>query len=331
MLPYQNRLFAIAVAMVFVTASNPLVNAQQDASGNQTQYIPSPLSTFEAPQSFAESTQKLAGKELTSIALEAFIVWVPEENVGRIWKTTIAGSSEIHRGRHPDIKPTSTMDPKYSDTTEVHATSRSFSAWPVRTAAITDTTWKQMSTQIKRSTAMNIIQAPTTVVYDGQAATVSDTQNRPFVIDVNTISKDGGIANLPVIKLFDDGTKFVFKAKVNKNQIMLRGDLAISEVESVETFNYSDFSPSSKQKNGRLDKTPPSTGVTVQVPRIRMTTVHFASAITQGNAIIVDPMHRVESTKTEKTLFGKKSTTKLDRMLLVVLPKILSQEDVATR
>ena len=89
-------------------------------------------------------------------------------------------------------------------------------------------------------TPVNIMQAPTVTMFNGQSANVIDGATRPFVTSVTPVVGDFAVAHQPVITILPDGTSLNVQAVVSNDRRFVRMTLVpfFSQVKDVTTFTF---------------------------------------------------------------------------------------------
>jgi hypothetical protein len=183
---------------------------------------------------------------------------------------------------------------------------------------------------VKADENSDLTMAPTVIVTPGQTASVADASTRPFVIGTNLVEGKFGSAHQPVIQPIEEGTMLKLRATGENGKIRVDADLALSQIDSVETFHYGDV-PDQTEAPAELrsDKPTPANKVreslVIQVPEQRLKQVHFSTSVEEGQTIFVDPVfERAVKSRGEKgmnRLQNKKSKDQASRVLLLIKPR----------
>ena len=263
------------------------------------------------------------------IRFEIHFVSVPLEKVGSIRKFMLADSFKTFNNSFPVLEPIAThaMLPRNAELptatskptgTFVSASETRTKVYPTFTGRFDSTRFKNLLTIFQADEKINIMHAPSMVAYAGISASVSDAAQHPFVVGINRVKGDHHSASKPVIQAIEDGTAVKLRATIDEKDGFLRldGDLALSEVLSVETFGYPD-AILNKPEN-----------VTVQIPEQKLKQVHWSTAIRDGNTIMIDPVFTTVIGRQEKSFLGakKKFIREETRLLLFVTPKLVTAE-----
>ena len=185
-------------------------------------------------------------------------------------------------------------------------------------------------------TRSNVMQAPKVTLFNGQSATVSDTQQRPFVISVIPVVGDFAAAQQPVIAVLAEGTTLSVQAVASADRRFVRLTLVpfFSRIGAVDTFTFtgsvsSDTSSTSataennqqQEQNSVIDavtslltdsssstNTTTNTnnnvnnrvGTTVQLPQFGFTTVTTTVSVPDGGTVLLGGIKRLSEGRTER-------------------------------
>lgn len=188
---------------------------------------------------------------------------------------------------------------------------------PVALAKISQTRVKELISSLK-SSPVDIIQLPTVTTYSGQVANVSDAAYRPFVVGVKPKSEQDGLRIQPLIQTVDDGLTLRLKPTITDGKIALLADIADSTVTKIKTYSIPQFEDT-------------NSGVSIQIPEVKTTTVHLSTTLKNEETLFVDAM----MTKTEnklvkqKHMLAKEKTEDVEtRTFLLITTRIVNQEIV---
>lgn len=188
---------------------------------------------------------------------------------------------------------------------------------PVALAKISQARVKELISSLK-SGPVDITQLPTVTTYSGQVANVSDAAYRPFVVGVKPKSELDGFRMQPMIQTVDDGLTLRLKPTITGGKITLLADIANSAVTKVKTYSIPQF----EEMNS---------GVTIQIPEVKTTTVHLSTALENGETLFVDAMMTQTENKLvkQKHMLAKEKTERVEtRTFLLITTRIINQEMV---
>jgi general secretion pathway protein D len=204
----------------------------------------------------------------------------------------------------------------------------------------------------------NVLQAPRVTMFDGQAASINDTVQRPFVTSLIPVVADFAVAQQPVIVVLNEGTVLNVQAVVSPDKRFVRLTLNpnFSQIEAVETFT---FEGSRTTRRGTTrggnnilnpneaivnetndDETQIISGTTVQQPVLSQTTVSTTVSVPDGGTILLGGIKRMREGRLERgvpilskipyvnrlfknTAIGRDTST----LMMTVTPRIIIQEE----
>ena len=211
----------------------------------------------------------------------------------------------------------------------------------------------------KGSTRASVTEAPTVVLFNGQSASVNDTQQRPFVTSVTPVVGDFAVAHQPIITILPDGTNMNVTATVSADRRSVNMALVpfFSEVTEVTTFTFTGTTTTEISTNSLLDDLldnldptnadasndeiqTVSEGVTIQLPVLATTSVNTVVSVPDGGTILMGGIKRMRETRDERgvpmlssipyinRLFTNVGTSReTTNLMLMVTPRIIIQEE----
>lgn len=198
----------------------------------------------------------------------------------------------------------------------------------------------------------NILQAPKVTLYNGQTASVQDTQSRPFVTSIVPVVGDFAAAQQPVIVVLNEGTQLHVQGVVSDDRRFVRLTMVpfFSEIGNVEEFTF-EGSTTTTSGTAVVDPTDPSTtledgavttveGTTVQLPVFAFTSVTTTVNVPDGGTVLLGGIKRLREQRTERgvpllsnlpyvnrffknTAVGRESSS----LMMMVTPRIIIQEE----
>ena len=212
---------------------------------------------------------------------------------------------------------------------------------------------------VKGSTRATVTEAPTVVMFNGQSASVNDTQSRPFVTSVAPVVGDFAVAHQPVITILPDGTNLNVTASVSNDRRSVTMSLVpfFTEVTEVETFTFTGTTRTEVATDSLLDDlldtldpltadddddeiATISEGVTIQLPVLAQTSVNTVVSVPDGGTILMGGIKRMRETRTERgvpmlssipyvnRLFTNVGTAReTTNLMMMVTPRIIIQEE----
>ena len=211
----------------------------------------------------------------------------------------------------------------------------------------------------KGSTRATVTEAPTVVMFNGQSASVTDQQQRPFVTSVQPVVGDFAVAHQPIITILPDGTNLNVTATVSSDRRSVSMSLVpfFSEVVEVQTFTFTGTTRTERSTNSLLDdlldNLDPTTadegldeiqtvseGVTIQLPVLATTSVNTVVSVPDGGTILMGGIKRMRETRTERgvpmlssipyvnRLFTNVGTAReTTNLMMMVTPRIIIQAE----
>lgn len=208
----------------------------------------------------------------------------------------------------------------------------------------------------------NISQAPTVTMFNGQSASVSDFQLRPFVTSVIPIVGDFAVAHQPVISILPDGTTLNVQAVASDDRRFIRMSLVpfFSTVTDVKTFTFDgrrrvrrtsdnllqDLLNQAGGNGGNDNNTDgteietESQGVTIQQPVIAGTTVSTVVSVPDGGTVLLGGIKRMQEGRIERGVPMLSNIPYINRLfknvavgretsnvMMMVTPRIIIQEE----
>ncbi|REJ67357.1 MAG: general secretion pathway protein GspD [Planctomycetota bacterium] len=199
----------------------------------------------------------------------------------------------------------------------------------------------------------NILTAPKVTLFNGQAASISNQVQNPFVTSVVPVVGDFAAAQAPVIAVLPEGTTLSVQAVVSADRRYVRLTLIpfFSEIRDVEEFTFTGSSTSTSSESDETadagDTTSASTatttttsGTTIQLPQFAFTTVTTTVSVPDGGTVLLGGVKSLNESRTERgtpflakipyisRLFknvgiGRETTS----LMLMVTPRIIIQEE----
>ncbi len=303
--------------------ARPMVGAQAIYS-----IVKQDIYRISAPQKFFEALPLNLlclenGKR--NLSIEIHFLGIPAEDSETFRSLMVPGSFDSFNNKIPQATPYATTASYQNESANENQTSQTGGTFVVATETRTkvyptfmgrldDTGVKKLIESLESDEKSSVTVAPTFVVLPGQTAGIADASTRPFVVGVNRVEGEFAIAHQPVVQPIEEGTMLMLRATGENGKIRLDADLALSEIESVETFGYSDF-----KRNGPLagsEKT--ATSVTLQVPEQKLKQVHLSTLVEEGHTLFIDPVfERVIQSGSQKSKGNRLKTSKSRVMLLI--------------
>ena len=211
----------------------------------------------------------------------------------------------------------------------------------------------------KGSTRATVTEAPTVVMFNGQSASVTDNQLRPFVTSVQPVVGDFAVAHQPIITILPDGTNLNVTATVSSDRRSVNMSLVpfFSEVIEVQTFTFTGTTSTEISTNSLLDDLldnldptnaddsndeiqTVSEGVTIQLPVLATTSVNTVVSVPDGGTILMGGIKRMRENRTERgvpmlssipyvnRLFTNVGTAReTTNLMMMVTPRIIIQAE----
>ncbi len=129
---------------------------------------------------------------------------------------------------------------------------------------------------VKRSTQLNLTQAPATITYENQTACVFDGSAQQFVVAVRPyLDENDKWKNVPVIQTIEQGVIARYRATQTETGIRLNSHFIANSIPEINTFTF----------NGSSTGNDPST---VQIPVCHCTQLRCSKEIENGSLILID-------------------------------------------
>jgi general secretion pathway protein D len=196
-------------------------------------------------------------------------------------------------------------------------------------------------------------------LFNGQMASVQDTSQVPFVMEVIPVVGDFAAAQQPVVVVLSEGTSLTVQAVVSADRRFVRMTVVpyFSNIGEVSTFTFTgsnttttDSSRSglqaaatdaSKLWNQKSDNsTSSSSGTTVQLPTYSQVTVSTTVSVPDGGTILLGGIKRLSEGRNEFGVPGLDKIPYLNRLfrnvsigrdcsslMMMVTPRIIIQEE----
>ncbi len=130
----------------------------------------------------------------------------------------------------------------------------------------------------QRDQRSNVLQSPKVTLFNGQAGTISDLAQRPFVTDVSVIRGELASALQPKISIYEEGWKFRIKTTVtaDANQVELQCIFTHSSIGEVRLADLP-----------RIAANQPDGEVTIQVPSVQVDSIAVQSRLAADEVLLV--------------------------------------------
>ncbi|MBC8353361.1 MAG: general secretion pathway protein GspD [Planctomycetes bacterium] len=199
----------------------------------------------------------------------------------------------------------------------------------------------------------NVLQAPKVTLFNGQAASVSDVSQRPFVTSLIPVVGDFAAAHQPVIVVLSEGTSLGVQAVVSSDRRFVRLTLVpmFSQIGQVEEFTFDGSTSTTNASSNAVDANGDPTGnsdnqvvttegTTVQLPTFSFTTVSTTVSVPDGGTVLLGGIKRLSEERKEQGVpmlnkipyinrlfknvgIGRDTTS----LMLMVTPRIIIQEE----
>ena len=202
----------------------------------------------------------------------------------------------------------------------------------------------------------NILQSPKVTLFNGQAASVSDQIQQPFVTSVTPVVGDFAAAQAPVIVVLAEGTTLSVQAVVSPDRRYVRLTLVpfFSEIRDVNEFTFEGSSTSTEDRTDSNEETAAggtansssnnssnfTQGTTIQLPTFAFTTVTTTVSVPDGGTVLLGGVKRLNEQRDE---IGTPFLSKLpyvsrlfknvaigretESLMLMVTPRIIIQQE----
>jgi general secretion pathway protein D len=198
----------------------------------------------------------------------------------------------------------------------------------------------------------NVLTAPKVTLFNGQAASVADTSQRPFVIGLIPVVGDFAVAHQPVVTVLNEGTQLGVQAVVSSDRRFVRLTLVpfFSQIGDVDEFTFNGATTTDSGTNvvdpngdptGDVDNEQASrVGTTIQLPTFSFTTVSTTVSVPDGGTILLGGIKRLREGRNEFGVPGLNKIPYVNRLfknvgigretqslMLMVTPRIIIQEE----
>ncbi|MDA7951373.1 MAG: general secretion pathway protein GspD [Pirellulaceae bacterium] len=202
----------------------------------------------------------------------------------------------------------------------------------------------------------NVMQAPKVTMYNGQAASINDTTQRPFVTSLTPVVGDFAAAHQPVISVLSEGTQLNVQAVVSADRRFVRLTMVpvFSQIGEVNTFTFSGttttdtgtsvVNPTNSDSLIQNGATTSSNAVTVQLPSFASTSVQTTVSVPDGGTILLGGIKRLSEGRNERGVPMLSKLPYINRLfknvgigrttqslMLMVTPRIIIQEEEEER
>jgi general secretion pathway protein D len=206
----------------------------------------------------------------------------------------------------------------------------------------------------------NVLQAPKVTMFNGQAASVFDQTQQPFLISVIPVVGDFAAAYQPVITVLSEGQALTVQAVVSADRRFVRLTVVpfFSTIGDVSEFRFtgsttSNTSSSEASSTGGTsgdststtnDDVTTSDGVTIQLPSFSFVSVSTTVSVPDGGTVLLGGIKRLSEGRNE---FGVPILSKLpyinrlfknvgigretSSLMMMVTPRIIIQEEEEER
>jgi general secretion pathway protein D len=205
----------------------------------------------------------------------------------------------------------------------------------------------------------NVLQAPKVTMFNGQAASVFDTTNQPFLISVIPVVGDFAAAYQPVITVLTEGSTLTVQAVVSADRRFVRLTVIpfFSQIGDVSEFMFSGSTTTTKNTSSEEstgggsesssasdDETTTTEGVTIQLPSFTFVSVSTTVSVPDGGTVLLGGIKRLSEGRNE---FGVPILSKLpyinrlfknvgigretSSLMMMVTPRIIIQEEEEER
>lgn len=199
----------------------------------------------------------------------------------------------------------------------------------------------------------NVLQAPKVTMFDGQAASITDVAQRPFVVSFEPVVGDFAVAQRPIVIVLNEGTQMNVQSVVSQDKRFVRLTLVpqFTRLESTDrefTFTgrrstrtgTSILNPNGTPSGTRDDEEAIIEGTTVQQPTFGVTSVNTTVSVPDGGTILLGGIKRLREGRTERgtpilskipyinrlfknTAIGRETNT----LMMTVTPRIIIPEE----
>ncbi len=140
-----------------------------------------------------------------------------------------------------------------------HAQSLVETNLPVLYAVLKKEATDALVTKVQRNSRLNVLQAPKVTLFHQQTVSIQDTKQRPFIVGIKPRSSDPKVAQVPVIKIVEEGiTIGVRPVLLGHSIVQLECEIVVSAVRAVREVELA-----KKGKNG----------ISIQAPEVAKTTI----------------------------------------------------------
>lgn len=286
------------------------------------------------------------------LSLQVQILEVSAENRDSFRSFMIPGSFASFNNKFPQAKPYATAA-TYQDVeqsagglaepvgTFVVASETKTKVFPTFMGRLDGAGVEKLISHVQSDASCAVTFSTSIRAFPGQTASISEAHTRPFVVGLNEVvgsnKHDGEVtrAHEPVIQAIEEGTVLRVRATGEAGQIRLDGDLALSEIQSVETFEYPAEPAAGSKHNGSAPEE--NQRLTVQVPEQKLKQVHLSTLVKEGQTVLIDPVFqrasRGKSIKEPKRVLKTKANanSRQARVLLMITPRFVdvnAQNDI---
>lgn len=198
----------------------------------------------------------------------------------------------------------------------------------------------------------NVLTAPKVTLFNGQAASVADVSQRPFVIGLIPVVGDFAVAHQPVITVLNEGTQLGVQAVVSSDRRFVRLTLVpfFSQIGDVEEFTFSGSTttdsgtnvvdPDGNPTGDKNNEAATRSGTTIQLPTFSFTTVSTTVSVPDGGTVLLGGIKRLREGRNEFGVPGLSKIPYVNRLfknvgigretqslMLMVTPRIIIQEE----
>ncbi len=198
----------------------------------------------------------------------------------------------------------------------------------------------------------NVLQAPKVTLFNGQAASVADVSQSPFVISVIPVVADFAAAQQPVIVVLSEGTFLTVQAVVSSDRRFIRLTVVpfFSQIRDVDTFTFTGSTTTTEDSSsegpdddttGRASSmTTVTEGTTVQLPTFAFVSVTTTVSVPDGGTVLLGGIKRLSEGRNEAGVPFLNKLPYVNRLfknvgigretqslMMMVTPRIIIQEE----
>ena len=211
----------------------------------------------------------------------------------------------------------------------------------------------------KGNNRSNVTEAPTVTMFNGQSASVSEFDQRPFVTSVIPVVGDFAVAHQPIITLLPDGTNMNVQAVVSADRQYVRMRLVpyFTQVTEVTEFTFNGSQEIETTTDSILDDLldivdgdiggpdeqllTSTTGITVQLPVLSVTNVSTVVSVPDGGTVLLGGIKSLTEGRNERGVPFLANIPYVNRLfkntgighstrhlMMMVTPRIIIQKEI---